>query len=246
MIEADNEESSRLKKEFPEYTVHEKGVWETETTKFLNISRHTGWSSILEPNHKVLHEINNNNDHTVVKQIPVDVTTLNNLFGIKNFFDFIKIDVQGGDFQMLLGGNDLLNNTLLIETEVSFRPFYKDMKTFCEIKGLLETYGFILLDISDQLYNRKDGYSDGYASEYGELVHTDAIFINMRAIMRANVNRLFACICLLLNYNKISLAFFIIKENKSRINSKAYDSFIRILKNHANRNKSSGVIGIRI
>nr|WP_244567251.1 FkbM family methyltransferase [Escherichia coli] len=45
----------------------------------------------------------------------------------------LKIDTQGSELNILVGGEQVLNNTLCIQLEVSFIPLYEGQPSFGEI-----------------------------------------------------------------------------------------------------------------
>ncbi|EEU9512535.1 FkbM family methyltransferase, partial [Escherichia coli] len=46
--------------------------------------------------------------------------------------DLLKIDTQGSELNILVGGEQVLNNTLCIQLEVSFIPLYEGQPSFGE------------------------------------------------------------------------------------------------------------------
>ena len=68
---------------------------------------------------------------------------------LKKIFDFIKIDTQGYNYNVLVGGKNKLKNTLAIETEVEFVQIYQNQKLFEDIKKYLQSKDFIFIDFID-------------------------------------------------------------------------------------------------
>lgn len=66
--------------------------------------------------------------------------------------DFLKMDVQGWEMEVLLGAEDLLRDKKIrfIYTEVGFRKGDRDMQHFSEINDYLENQGFWLCGFYDQ------------------------------------------------------------------------------------------------
>lgn len=81
--------------------------------------------------------------------------------------DFMKIDVQGSEMDVLLGIGDELDKVKRILTEVSFKPIYKDSATFDKVRQYLSDHNFILI----QLIPVYRGTND-------ELLQCDALFVN--------------------------------------------------------------------
>jgi hypothetical protein len=61
--------------------------------------------------------------------------------------DFLKIDAQGFELNVLKGCGANLRDVVGIRLETQLRPLYKDQATFFEIYAFLRGYGFILRDI---------------------------------------------------------------------------------------------------
>ena len=57
--------------------------------------------------------------------------------------DFLKMDVQGAEREVLAHGRAKLKDTVVIQTEVSFVPLYKDQPVFGEIDLALRELGFL-------------------------------------------------------------------------------------------------------
>lgn len=58
--------------------------------------------------------------------------------------DFLKMDVQGWEMEVLMGAKTLLREKRVrfIYTEVGFRREDRDMQHFCKINDYLESKGF--------------------------------------------------------------------------------------------------------
>ncbi len=99
-------------------------------------------SSLYPPNIKLAERFSNLADYVAVKQI-FDVQThrLDDVVGGANI-DFLKIDVQGGELDVLLGAERLLARTLLVQTEVEFLPMYENQPLFADVDAHMRARGF--------------------------------------------------------------------------------------------------------
>lgn len=69
----------------------------------------------------------------------------------------IKIDVQGFEDKVILGGEKLISRASILIIETSFQPLYKDQLLFDGIYDLLHSRGFIYAGSEDQSRNPENG-----------------------------------------------------------------------------------------
>lgn len=76
--------------------------------------------------------------------IEVDLTTLDEWCDARDIttVDYIKLDTQGSELDIIRGGRDVLSSSLVIETEVEFNPLYLDQPLFGQIDAYLRAVGF--------------------------------------------------------------------------------------------------------
>jgi FkbM family methyltransferase len=109
----------------------------------LNVCQAPGMTSLFKPNPRVL-TIFPNFMHfgRVVREIEIETRTLDSITEIGQL-DFLKIDVQGSELAVFLGGQSRLSNAVAIHTEVSFVPLYQGQPVFGDIDLALREQGFI-------------------------------------------------------------------------------------------------------
>jgi FkbM family methyltransferase len=78
----------------------------------------------------------------LLKQVDVSTHKLDDIAEIENL-DYLKIDVQGSELAVFQCGKSKLADTVVIQTEVSFIPLYKQQSPFGEIDIELRGQGFI-------------------------------------------------------------------------------------------------------
>lgn len=104
-----------------------------------------------------------------VEQVEVDVTSIDGYceaHGLKRV-DIIKLDLQGYDYNALLGAKSTLRGTHVVLVEVLFVEIYKSCNLFPDILRLMSKYGFTLFTLCGLRYGND-----------GELLWADAIFVN--------------------------------------------------------------------
>ena len=166
MIEAQNNKSSILQEvcsSFKDDVVFEialLGAKDGEKVRFVQMAN---GSSVFE-------ESSPYNRNYIEK----DLTTLDCLLERYSEFkklDFLKLDVQGYEINVLQGACDLLKQTEFVLMEVSLIPINKGCPIFSDVIKFMTEQNFRLLDFCSQI-RRKDG----------ALWQTDLLFINNTSV----------------------------------------------------------------
>lgn len=135
---------------------------------FLNITKHPGCSSVLEPDAEGLKDLPLWSDmFSVVGSKKITATTFKKLSSENSLpqFDFIKLDVQGFELQVLRGFESTLDEALGIQLETHLRQVYKNQALFYDLTLFMKEKGFKLRDLNAV------GPSSGR-----ELIELDAFF----------------------------------------------------------------------
>jgi FkbM family methyltransferase len=108
---------------------------------------------------------------TTVERLEVAVTSIDTYCsGLEsNRIDIIKLDLQGYDYQALLGAKSMIAGVRVVLVEVMFMEIYQGGHLFPDILRLMGDYGFRLFTLSGIHYGKHD-----------ELLWADAIFVNNR------------------------------------------------------------------
>jgi len=100
-------------------------------------------SSLYEPNTPLLKRFVMLHEQTYTKETSrVQTRRLDDIKEIESI-DFLKIDVQGGELDVLKGARRHLKNVTVIESVVEFLPMYKDQPLFAEVDQELRSQGFV-------------------------------------------------------------------------------------------------------
>jgi FkbM family methyltransferase len=128
------------------------------------------------------YENDKRNEIEIVRKAEVKCTTIDTFCRDNNFaVDFLKLDTEGSEYQILLGGKQQISNSLLgIRCEVAFDYIFKDMATFSDINKMLLDSGFFLLNID---YSGRGDFCNEFAissGRYGILTNSDAVWLRRR------------------------------------------------------------------
>jgi FkbM family methyltransferase len=91
-----------------------------------------------------------------------------------NDVDFIKVDTQGSEMEILQGGSDVLARTFAIAIEVEFVPIYENQPLFADVDLFLRKQGFSLFDLNRHWWKR--AVPKGVVSR-GQMIFADTIYL---------------------------------------------------------------------
>lgn len=155
----------------------------------LYVTKHPMCSSLYPPNEPYLKRFQGlselvNLDFT----LEIETTTLDTFCQNEEIteIDFLQIDVQGADLDVLKGGYSILENSVLaIQIEVEFSPLYINQPLFTDIDTFLRNQGFSLFDLAPSYRTRSDSPIQSTLRP-GQLLWADAFYF--RDLVREDVN----------------------------------------------------------
>lgn len=116
------------------------GDGETHT---LNVCRASGMTSLYELQTDTLKMFPFfQKAGEVLERVPVLTHALDALSDIEHL-DFLKIDIQGAELSVFQHGTQKLANAVMVQTEVSFIPLYKDQPVLGDVDLELRRQGFV-------------------------------------------------------------------------------------------------------
>ena len=145
----------------------------------LNLTKSRGCSSVYKPNYKFLENFPESERFAIEDVASIRTNSLDALYGsqeLKNI-DFIKIDVQGSELDILEGGRKILSEKIIgIEVEVEFQPVYEGQPVFFDIDFFIRNS--LRLELHD-LRNAYWKYSEGIniGPKKGKLIFGDALYL---------------------------------------------------------------------
>jgi len=178
LVEPDLQEVELLKKHH-QGNILPYALWSKETDLVLNINNSPGTSSVFEPNMSFLRQFDDSKRFEAKNKITVSTKTIDDLYSNSELtdVDFMKIDTQGAELDVIKGGvNYLKNNIVGLESEVEFSSIYQDQPLFSELEI------FVRQELGLELWDIRKSYWKYSQSRYknptkGRLVFGDALFL---------------------------------------------------------------------
>jgi FkbM family methyltransferase len=145
----------------------------------LNFYKAPGMTSLLKPDYQILDYFHGFSEWAeIVGQEVMQTHRLDDIEEITTI-DYIKLDVQGGEMDIIQNGKNKISSALVIHTEVNFIPFYEGQALFAELDQILRELGFYLHTFMP-LKNRSFKpliVDDSIYSGINQVLWTDAIYV---------------------------------------------------------------------
>jgi len=156
-------------------------------TRALHIYSQPGCSSFLTADVALAENYSRSDYYDLVKRIEAPTMTADAAAREHGFADaaYLKLDVQGGEMDILHGSQDLLRRALLaLRVEVSFVPVYKEQPLFSDIECELRKYGFRPMRFLELHHWRRScktklpRLDNGpFPFSEGQMIHGDVLFL---------------------------------------------------------------------
>lgn len=143
-------------------------------------------ASLLRHNPDMVERFGYENLHIVRKEIPVETVTLDNLHesGILPNVDYLKIDIEGAELDVLKSGGSVLSDCSALKIECSFLPQRVGQPLIWDVVPFMIDAGFDVVDIHDiHRWRRRPlpghPYVINHAMPYsrGQIAQCDLIFL---------------------------------------------------------------------
>jgi len=147
----------------------------SETVKF-HLCKKQEVSSTYIPNKFVLDKYEDSDRFDIEKTITLEADSMNNLLLNENIseIDFMKIDTQGSELDIIKGASNFYENLVGLEVEVEFLELYQGQPLFSEVNSFIESKGFTLIDLKRYFWKRS---AKKYSSNKGQLIFADALYL---------------------------------------------------------------------
>jgi FkbM family methyltransferase len=142
----------------------------------LKLTKKRQCSSLLEPNMELLNTFPASERFEVEARERFMTDSLDNVLEKNKIFNpnFIKLDIQGAELEVLQGAPKTLEKIACIELEIAFSELYMDQPLFSEIELYLREFNFEVWDIRRD-YQKLDS-TINIGTKKGKLTSGDALF----------------------------------------------------------------------
>lgn len=174
LFEPDERSHKKLRSSDYVEEVFSVGLAASEIKSSLNLCRKPGVSSLLAPRYSFLSRFADAKRFDVIKQEEIELSTLDKCLLTRGIdCDFIKIDTQGTELDILHGGAVLLDSAIIgLEIEVEFIQLYENQPLFGDICTHLESKGYEFVDFVNICRWERDGFT-----LFGQAVFGDGLFL---------------------------------------------------------------------
>lgn len=178
-FDPDVEECRRLEALYndPRITLVPMALAEQPGKILMYLTENPGCNSAYPPDESLTSTIRDLACASKVGSREVEATTLD-LWASENGVervDFIKLDTQGSELDILKGGNSVLNSAGAIEIEVTFNQIYSRQPLFRDIDSFLAEHGFSLWRMSNLVHYSRTALDPNFQIE-------DTSYFNSRPI----------------------------------------------------------------
>jgi FkbM family methyltransferase len=185
--------------------------------RVLHVTKAQTNTSFLLPNRSLLDQLQwSPNDsvmgHDIIADVEVECDAIDNILESRKIRpDYVKIDTQGSELEILSGGQRLVEDTIMAEIEVEFAPVYEDQPLFADVDAFMRARGFILQDLGNFLYVKPRGLA-GVGGAKGRMIAADALYIKdftaaYKKLYDQGENRVYAAVtgCVAYGYPELGI-----------------------------------------
>ncbi len=173
-----------LKESAPNRRYFPTALSDVKGTRKFHVYSYASASSFLKPNFNFLKRLPDWINFAIKKNISVRTDTVDSVMrsGGIGAVDFIKLDTQGTELEILKGARKTLNSALGLTTEFAFNPFYEKETTFTDIDRFLRPLGFSLFNLPTFRYARNElspyqGEKLPHHTETGQICWGEALYL---------------------------------------------------------------------
>jgi FkbM family methyltransferase len=126
--------------------------------------------------------------------------------------DYLKLDVEGAELQVLQGGERATAQTLVLELEVEFAPLRTGQPLFADVDSHLRGRGWTLLGLRRVHWRRSAGLDPSATGYGGQLTQADALYYNAPLLSEGLTQvRALKLVLILSAYRQVDLALELLR-----------------------------------
>lgn len=149
------------------------------TVRTFHVCNHVMTSSLYEPYTELLDKFQNLENLTqVVERHSMQTHRLDDISEVAET-DYLKVDVQGAEWDVFQGAKQVLRNVLVVHTEVEFVPMYREQPLFADVDRTLRESGFLFhnfFGIAGRVFKPMVNHND--INAFGsQMLWADAVYI---------------------------------------------------------------------
>jgi FkbM family methyltransferase len=174
-FEPDLEECSRLNQALPDprSMFLPNALAERTLQITIHVCRNPGNSSRYRPQRALLSRFPNVERFDIVEEVEVTARTLDDALEDRAPIDFVKLDTQGSEANIIAGAHKRLDEAFGVEVEIEFSALYEGQPLFADVDRALRALGFTLFDLRPCYWKRESKPSRGA----GQLMWGDALYL---------------------------------------------------------------------
>ncbi|MCI5144663.1 MAG: FkbM family methyltransferase [Candidatus Electrothrix sp. AR3] len=212
-FDADKKECDRLKSLSHPY--HKMDIFpyyigrEDNQRIVFNLYKGKGYSSSYKPA-KRFKDVFVGDDFAIEKEIETISCSLNGVYSKETLElpDYLQLDTQGSELDILHGAETIINNTCMVEIEVEFVEAYEGQPLFHDVLKFMTKKGFELLYLN-RVFGQRTQVFKGQSR--GQIIFGDALFGRREDCLNDfSKIRLVKYILLLINYGHIDFAYHLL------------------------------------
>ena len=214
------------------YETIDKILWKEEKELTFYITKKPKCSAVLEPNREFLDKFKDSNRHDVVNKELITASTINKEFSKKEI-DFIKLDTQGAELNILKGGEKVIKNCLGLEIEVQIAMLYKRAGLFEEIQTYLKKKDFVFIDFVSLCRWERSEYNS-----YGQIAFGDGLWLRTpEYVCKYQEKKIYKYIAICSLYGRYDLITKIIEIKKLKLDKRTLIALKKQIKKQNNIRK---------
>jgi FkbM family methyltransferase len=183
----------------------------------INIAAFPYASSGFKHDQKFFSQLNFRNFCKDIREVEMHSKRLQDV--LKSDFDFIKLDVEGFELEILKGAGHMLDSCIGIETEVSYVHWAKGLPLFGEVDAFCKSKDFTLTRISPAT-NFHYLLPDKRLEAQGLVFSGDALYfrspyaiIELVKLKKWDVQKIITAIAIYLSYGNFEYAYILVEES---------------------------------